>query len=673
MIAGVSGEQSGTPSSVSEAIATIVTDLVAPSNERAERSLATQNWRAFAGSDVTTLVTNFVSAVSQANLLPRRLQAERMQHLLQRIPPDQLDCNALMSAARSFPAHLRATLASALPAPIRRGVYQREGPASPSNGSALTETRPFPAVAQAPGPATLGGNLSSDYATVLVLSNPDRQDANVKTLGRANLDVRLLESLEDLEATLSRSNDVCLCVLDGSVLRTLDAAAQTRLFSLLAGYSTFLRIRVQDSGLVLTRAGVRDIVREIRGLSAQVSPKDVCFDSEPTIRESEVADLRSGYDHLRAHESARFVVGELSERQARLLVAATRARMESQGLTGSLEIRSVTTRFLSGGRSGARLATVRVNESRAVFVARVTTTSAAVDEIKRFNKFVRLWDPELQPELYYHREDAVILNALVAADPAQLQPATMLEDCISDLWNDQWLGFASDGELTRRAELLASGLEWAVRKLAVLNSDRCDDEFPVVANPTVERIAQLESAGFDSGFGDDAIRARTLAFNRFDRLARVAVVHGDIHLRNMLVANESRVHFVDFGSAGPGHPAIDLVRLELTLYTGQVRQFEAESDCIELQQALSVHFGELDLLRRKFASFFQCHVNDVCARTMVAARDAAIAVLREHGGDVRDYQAAKYIVAWQQLGMIGVNTALARSAINALTSEILSW
>jgi hypothetical protein len=666
-------------SSAPEAIGALVADLAAPGNDRAERSLAAQNWTPFTASDITALFTTFVSAVTEANLLPRRLQAERIRHLLERVPPANLDSDALMAAAASFPPHLRATIASALPVSMRRGVYQRETTTSVSNEDVFMPISSDPADRTRPDTSEVNrrttpeGTPSFEYATALALSNPDWQDANIKILGQANLNVRLVESLGEIEAILSRSNDVCLCVLDGSVLRTLDAQAQTRLFSLLAGYSTFLRIRVQDSGLALTRAGIRNIVREVRGLFSQVSPKDVCFDSEPTISESEVADLRSGYDHLRAHESARFVVGELSERQARLLIAAARARMESQGLTGSLEISSVTTRFLSGGRSGARLATVRVNESRVIFVARVTTASAAIDEIKRFNKFVRLWDPELQPELYYHREDAVILNALVAADPAQLQPATMLEDCISDLWNDQWLGLASDGELTRRTELLVYGLDWAVKRLEVLNGDRSDDEFPVAANPTVNRIAELEATGFNSGFGSEAIRARTIAFDRFDRLAHAAVVHGDIHLRNMLVANESRVHFIDYGSAGPGHPAIDLVRLELSLYTGQVRQFEPEAECVDLQRALSVEFAELGLLNQRFSSFFQCRVNEVCARTMVAARDAAIRVLREHGGDVRDYQAAKYIVAWQQLGMIGVNTALARSAINALTPEILSW
>lgn len=143
-------------------------------------------------------------------------------------------------------------------------------------------------------------------------------------------------------------------------------------------------------------------------------------------------------------------------------------------------------------------------------------------------------------------------------------------------------------------------------------------------------MCQLESGGFNTGLGRDAIRARAIAFARFDKLARTAVIHGDIHLRNMLVADESKVHFIDYGSAGPGHPALDLVRLELSLYTGQVRQFEAESACIELQEALSVHFATLDVLRLKFAPFFQCRVNEVCARRRGKVRHAHVWRFEHH-------------------------------------------
>jgi hypothetical protein len=659
-------------------VAELVKQLASPANEAAQRALAQQEWTRFSGVELLEIVTAFAAHVTASNLLPNRLQADRLRQLLSRFPIDRLDVTSFMDAARILPPHLRATVASILPEALRPALYRRQQ-MSPTTSPSLDSAQSFSTRAQKrsslpPSPILRSGpDLDLEYATVLVLSNPDRQDANAKTVARAQLNLRLVESLGELETALLQSNEVCACIVDRSILRTLDLAEQKRLFKRLARYSTFLWIRVDNSGLALTNAGLRRILKNARVLATDIPASAVCVDSDGTIRPTEVDDLKRGHDLLRSHKMARFVVGELSATQAHLLVAAARARMESEGLTGTFEIRSLTTEFLPGGRSGARLATVRVNESRATFVARITNTEAACDEMNRFHRFIRPWDAQLQPELHYHGEDAVILNALVAGDPDRLQPAEMLEDRLSALWNEQWLGCADHAVLERRAEDLASGLERAAKRLAVLNQRQADNSFESAVNPGVAQIEELESRGFNAGLCADAVRARTAAFQRFQKLAQVAVVHGDIHLRNMLVTEESKIHFIDYASAGPGHPALDLVRLELSLYAGQARQFETEAICTELQEALSIRLASLDVLRTNFSNFFQCHVNEVCARTMVAARDAAIDVLHTHGGSVQDYHAAKCLVAWQQLGMIGLHTGLSRAVINSLTREILSW
>jgi uncharacterized protein associated with vWA-MoxR-VMAP ternary system len=662
-------------------VSQLVADLASPVNATAQRALAGQDWDGIAKEDTTSIVTTFAALVTSANLLSPRSQAARMRQLLSRVPAHSVDFEALMRVARDFPPHLRTTVAAALPETLRPALYRGASETSRSgfevsDGSVEQADKPSSRLDTERANAGRGADtegMSHAYTTVLALSNPDRQDANIKTLRREGLDIRLVESMSELELALTRASDVCLCIVDGSVLRTLDAEAQRRLFTILGEYSTFVRIRVHDSELMLARREVRQIVRNVRALTTEVPPAALCFDSDGTIRPTEVEDLKEGHDQLQSHHNVRFVVGELSVSQAHLLVAASRARMESDQLTGPLEIRSLTTRFMGGGRSGARLAAVRVNDAAASFVARITTTPAAVEEMKRFATFIHSWDPQLQPQLHYHRNDAAILYALVARDAARLQPADMLEDRLAELWNDQWLGLATDGDLERRAETLASGLEWATARLAVLNGTRCVGSFESVGNPTVERIAQLEAQGFDMGFGRDVARAREIAVSRFGQLAHVAVMHGDIHLRNMLVGDDSRVHFIDYGSAGPGHPAVDLVRLEVSLYTGQARQVESEPASIELQRALSVHCASLDVLRRQFSPFFQCRVNEVCAHAMVAARDGAVDAVRAHGGNIRDYQAAKYLVAWQHVGMNGVHTGLARSSVAALTDEILSW
>jgi len=46
-------------------------------------------------------------------------------------------------------------------------------------------------------------------------------------------------------------------------------------------------------------------------------------------------------------------------------------------------------------------------------------------------------------------------------------------------------------------------------------------------------------------------------------------------------------------------------------------------------------------------------------------------LLRDYGGEPADYIAAKYLVAWQFLGMPRVNTGMARAVVAALHHELL--
>ena len=41
--------------------------------------------------------------------------------------------------------------------------------------------------------------------------------------------------------------------------------------------------------------------------------------------------------------------------------------------------------------------------------------------------------------------------------------------------------------------------------------------------------------------------ARQAAAERFRSMAKSAIVHGDVHLRNVLIRGESEVHLIDYG------------------------------------------------------------------------------------------------------------------------------
>jgi hypothetical protein len=402
---------------------------------------------------------------------------------------------------------------------------------------------------------------------------------------------------------------------------------------------------------------------------------NTCFDQLGNIAPKEIGDFNATREILRSHSETRFIVGELTTPQAHLLVASARKhlRAESTPAHDETSVSSLTTRFLAGGRSGAALATVRINDSGPTLVAKVARTTSATFEIERYQQFIppELRDRVPRPELHIHRENAVILTALVSTDGDPNRPAEPLEERIAELWNDEWFPGADAARLQARGRDLENALKRVVVRLKELNACRVASA-PTASDATIlESVERLGGEGFDGGLGPAALIARSCAIVRFGRLGRAALVHGDVHLLNVLVRGESEVHIIDFAAPGPGHPAEDLVRFEMALYAGPFRQFEAEEESIAFQRALSIDHAAVDVLEERFPRFFRYEVNRACVHGMIAARDRAMEVLRDYGGEPADYIAAKYLVAWQFLGMPRVNTGMARAVVAALHRELL--
>jgi tRNA A-37 threonylcarbamoyl transferase component Bud32 len=243
-----------------------------------------------------------------------------------------------------------------------------------------------------------------------------------------------------------------------------------------------------------------------------------------------------------------------------------------------------------------------------------------------------------------------------------------------DLWNEEVFHLLNDQELDLKVYNLRIGLKKIARLLYELNKKTPPtSECPCLSNPDMNYIRGLEQRQITWKFVGQAIKARDLSELQFTQLAKSAVVHGDLQLRNILVRGDQDMHLIDYAGSGPGHPAIDLVRLELALYCGCFKQLEEESRYELFQQRLSLDRADVTALESCFGSSRLPAVNKVCIGGCIAARDQALKAVEEHGGDYKDYLAAKCLVAWQNLLMEGRQTNLTRSIINALAPEIASW
>ena len=99
-------------------------------------------------------------------------------------------------------------------------------------------------------------------------------------------------------------------------------------------------------------------------------------------------------------------------------------------------------------------------------------------------------------------------------------------------------------------------------------------------------------------------------------LGAVAIVHGDVHLRNVLVRDGREPFLIDYALAGPGHPCLDLVRFESALMFHFFRMTESECAVRELIAA-GGDAATVDELYDRFPGMCQSLGNRLAIRAAV--------------------------------------------------------
>lgn len=634
-----------------------------------------------AGAGGVEVALRLVALMGARAELSSRRQADRLHAILRRLRLAAPALAELGHKARGFSPALRNAVAGFLSPAERRlllqgDLSQHERPGVGATRSTDTEpTTPAISVSKAregaPASAEETEGDGNSFTAVVLLASPG-QEATRAMLAARKYALFVLSSVDRLEQDLASNGDVCACLVDGSVLGGLRRDQQIELFETIGSYSTFIWLRVDETNLALSAAEVRESLKRTRCLRGEVPAPLLSIQPDGSLREREVDEIEAASKALRAKQGAYFVPGELTADQGNVLMAAARNHARELRFQGQLEMTSLWTKFISGGRSSARIALLRVNVSGPCIVAKIDSKELVLDEMRRFRTFIQEWDDALRPTLHFHGSAAVVLFGLVPHEEDRTRPAEVLAEKLEALWNSELFSSIEPDELGRHGDALSQGIAEAVRRLGELNERQPpSSSLRSLGNPALAQISRLVQSGVDWGMPGIA-ETLERASSRFDRLALAATIHGDVHLRNILLRAGRDAHLIDYAGSGPGHPSVDLVRLELALFLGPLRQLESEERCVEYQRRLSLEGATYEQLEQEFPALHACQINKVASRGCVAARERALEVLRVHGGEAADYHAAKYLVACQHLVMWGNNTGLARATVEALVDGVAS-
>ncbi|MBW3596019.1 MAG: aminoglycoside phosphotransferase family protein [Planctomycetes bacterium] len=172
------------------------------------------------------------------------------------------------------------------------------------------------------------------------------------------------------------------------------------------------------------------------------------------------------------------------------------------------------------------------------------------------------------------------------------------------------------------------------------------------------------------GSDRDALAIMDGAVVQAERMARRAVLHGDIHLRNVLVRDKREPHLIDYALSGKGHPCFDLVRFESALMFQCFRPIGDEQAIAELVMEIVSSARSAAEISNRFSQLMTSCGNRLALRAAVQCRDASLDVLRQQGGGLPDYLAVRYIVACQSLTVPDLQTGVVRATVAALASML---
>jgi len=511
-------------------------------------------------------------------------------------------------------------------------------------------------------PTASGGG--SKYSAVALVGTPQEHVRNEALLKRFELNPLRLPSLEHLWNVASTG--LCGFVIGGSVWRELPESDQRGMLRRICAYSTFLFVRVCVDGLAPSVAHTfsQDAVEARCGL---LDSQKFCHGQDCDVTRVDIGVLQAIARLLESAGTADFFPLGLTESDASLLrLIAVDRRYPNSPLT----IRRLGTRELAGGRSGARV--FLLNDGTAQpFVTKVDEAERLTSELRRYREWIAAWEPSVtDPTFHSHLGSAAISYRLHAAPDGDGVPAPTLEELRSSEW-----GRPMATSIQMAGDLFLA-MTRAVDRLVALNS-RSNDGSPADEFWLDWPIRDLAVNGIEFTIIDRNWQPLTLSTliqkamsHLRPHLAR-ALVHGDLHGRNILMLDRIPA-FIDFAWSGPGHPLVDLVRLDAVVRSTAMRMLLDKRSMYDVFHGLYIDGSAAEVVLSRHPAIAASPLAGLAVRTAAKVREAALTVAQVYSLGLPDFLAMTCVVSAHVLANRNSGSGIERLVLSAAGSEFMA-
>lgn len=610
------------------------------------------------------LLCDLLGGLQESDLSSTELSA-RADILLKSAVVSAEDQAGLATMARSMRAELKTVIISFLPPALKRHVYSN-AQAPPTPPARRDAPPPREEAVQRDGPK----DEVAGARTVLLLGHGQDHEINHAALKAKNFTPFRVRNLEELRNVLKP--DVCGIVVASSWWTMLPLDGHEDFLKRLIGHSTFVWLKIDVTGIHESIDAHR-LCQSI--LFRQPGTFELTFQSGCEVHVVDISSLQKASDLLSCSSRVQIRPADIDEVKARVLAGATTKHVDGRHLAeGAFRMDGMATTTMRGGRSTAMVIRVDPDDGGPSLVAKIDGIDRLRGEMHRFHRFIAWSNPQVSPTLHFHAGTALIAFHLVECPESPGGRAPTLEESIGEamsceLWKPQ--------DVERKVEDLSAALDRSIEKLRFLNCKRCDDaETECWAYLGLDAYEAAARAGivwtltdFD-GREIDLNLLRRRAQARAEVRMRAATVHGDAHLRNILVRDGREPYFIDYAFSGPGHPCFDLARLESALLYNGLRMTEDESKVAALLCGIAEGRDDESGLAREFPHLLASPVNRMVVRACIRCRAAALELVKRYDGGEDDYLAVRLIIACQSLLIPHLQTGVVRASIVALAARI---
>jgi hypothetical protein len=489
-------------------------------------------------------------------------------------------------------------------------------------------------------------------------------ESNLSILRKEFAPVRVADQ-GDLEKLLDQR--ICCIVVGSSWWTLIDPAKYEAFIYQISSYSHLAYLKINHKGMPDEIAkNIPSILREARFKTPSVD--EVSF-SETLLSPLDLEIISKIKLSLSAVKDIRIHPAAISDEIGHLLLAATLKRVDGLYADTSVTIRKVDCLFLHGN-SGSLILLIQPSAVAAPFIAKVDKANILRKEMKRFNKFIRPWDTQLYPEYFVHGRNAVIIFGLVGDAGQPGTPAPTLHDRIESFY---WSDLCGEDVNTAEANL-QTAISRAVRKIEDLAKRANATDDVSLGWIKCESLQNCLSRGIQWSFSNEGTdlnvdKVLKNVIDILDKLKDVATIHGDVHLKNILLNDDLHPYLIDYAYSGPGHPCYDLVRLESAITFTFFRMLDGEARVEEMIQDITLSDITYTQLCQKYGNLLSLGVNRLAGYSAIEARNAALRSVIHYGGSQMDYLAMKLMVAFQSLTIFNLQQCVVRATISAISPK----